>query len=495
MKTKVFLGIFHCVLLTWSCLFPHIAYAQSDTINVPSTLEVASDEDQVPEGLFTAVPALPGSANAGVIMHDSGELAIVPEAPISTQGKLGKMKKIRCTWIGNESPFEITIAGRGSKVLIRTYDNFRIALTINNLTGRVNLRLKGTANGQKVNISDIIELSQHGQFWFETITALDNFPQSVASIPFLATYDSLTTARTLSPQSIAPDSLSVQSTGSAVLQPTAAAKFAQMAWYVTKIAGITASIVTGSLAVASAVAAGGALATIGWAGLAVLGFGAAIAGIYDAVKFRSPQTPSSWADNSVMLVSGTDNLVNIGELLPKLKTKANFLRNPTFWTLINEGLNKLLEKPSHALVNGMALKIIYTWPSSQIDLDTATSFLGQTVGYACGSSTRYLAWTGDDTSSGGREEVTCLISEAAENADLPGSFTISARAGWYSPAGGSGPAYLAMFLENPRTGILYGPKTQLTISPGSQSGCASTPVGSASFTWNPQTTRINWSFN
>jgi hypothetical protein len=494
MKSKAFSGMLHCILLCWSCFAPHIVSAQSESNSYPDILAVSTAGNEAPAGLIVAVPALPGSANAAAIVHDSGEFCIIPEAPISTQGKLGKLKNLRCSWIGDDLPFEIKIAANGSKVLIRTSDNFQISLTVNKLTGLVSLRLKGAASGQKFNISDIVELSQHGAFWFETITALQGFSKSVSAIPFKASYDVLSSGISFASEDTAPlMALNSPSSGSTVLGSTAGAKFAEFAWYATKVAAIVGSIVAGSVAVSAGITAATGVA-------AVLGFGTAIAGIYEFVKFKNPQMASDGADTAVTVIGYADNYLStypdfIDDLVKALKTKSSLLKSLNLWAILNDMLNSLLEKPAHALVNGMVLKILYTWPSNQKDLDTATTFLGQTVGYSCGSSTQYLIWTGDDTSTGGREEVTCLISEAAENLDLPASFLISAKAGWYSSAGGSGPASLSMSLENPRTGILYGPRTQLTISPGSQTGCANTPVGSATFTWNPGTTRITWSFN
>jgi hypothetical protein len=88
-----------------------------------------------------------------------------------------------------------------------------------------------------------------------------------------------------------------------------------------------------------------------------------------------------------------------------------------------------------------------------------------------------MQFTGDNTSGGGSETVTI---------DLGGAFTagrftnnstmVSASAGWFTPAGGSGPAVLTVALRSKSTGELSQTLTR-TISPGTQSGCADTLVG------------------
>jgi hypothetical protein len=150
------------------------------------------------------------------------------------------------------------------------------------------------------------------------------------------------------------------------------------------------------------------------------------------------------------------------------------------------------EQERHKVARGLVLKVLYTWPASQRDLDTGTTFLGDTVGYSCGDSSTYMVWTGDDTGTGGLEQVTVLISDAASNNALPTNFDIDAKAGWYASAGGSGPASLEMYLENPMSGALYGERVSKTIAPGSQDGCATTPVGGGNFTWNPTTNELGW---
>lgn len=127
------------------------------------------------------------------------------------------------------------------------------------------------------------------------------------------------------------------------------------------------------------------------------------------------------------------------------------------------------------------LYIEYRWAQSQKDLDTSTSFLGTSVGYACGSSNAYVDYSSDNTSYGGKEFVQINLKKALDENKWSGSVVVSLAAGWYIPAQGSGPATLTIGLKNRATGKINS-TTVKTISPGSQSGCAQTPVGTVTVT-------------
>ena len=117
------------------------------------------------------------------------------------------------------------------------------------------------------------------------------------------------------------------------------------------------------------------------------------------------------------------------------------------------------------------ITVEYSWAGTgQRDLDTATTAFGYTLGFACGGEGNpYVKWiTGDNISVNGREQVDVLVDTARQDGLWTSSTNIVCKAGWYSPAGGSGPATLIVSYKN-RT------KTQ-SISPGSQNGCASTTV-------------------
>lgn len=121
------------------------------------------------------------------------------------------------------------------------------------------------------------------------------------------------------------------------------------------------------------------------------------------------------------------------------------------------------------------LAIKYDWSGTGMsDLDTKTEAFGETVGWSCGDSGTYVQWLPggdgdqDDTSENGFERVDVLVNTAKADGLWTSSYNIECYAGWYEPAGGSGSATLE---------VTYRGKTKtLGISPGEQSGCASTPV-------------------
>lgn len=118
-----------------------------------------------------------------------------------------------------------------------------------------------------------------------------------------------------------------------------------------------------------------------------------------------------------------------------------------------------------------SILITYNWennPSS--DLDTATTFLGTTVGWSCGINNAYIIWYGDNTSTSATEQVLIHFKDALNNNLWSGSTTVQLAAGWHSPAGGSGPILIK---------VKCGKEEQTKVAnPGSQSSCASgTNVG------------------
>lgn len=129
------------------------------------------------------------------------------------------------------------------------------------------------------------------------------------------------------------------------------------------------------------------------------------------------------------------------------------------------------------ILRNTELVVAYSWPNSQKDLDTGTLFLGSAVGFRHGGSV-YMNWSGDNTSTGGVERVVVDIHQSFLDSGWNGTVTITLRAGWYSPAGGSGSATVYVGLRNTETGEVRQAFSK-TIAPGSQSGAATTVVGSA----------------
>jgi len=116
------------------------------------------------------------------------------------------------------------------------------------------------------------------------------------------------------------------------------------------------------------------------------------------------------------------------------------------------------------------LTIKYDWSGTGMsDLDTQTTAFGESVGYACGNSGTYVQWIGgDNTGLNGFEQVDVLVDTARSAGLWTSSYNIQCFAGWFAPAGGSGPANLIVEYKN---------KTKnKSISPGSQNNCASTSV-------------------
>ena len=124
-----------------------------------------------------------------------------------------------------------------------------------------------------------------------------------------------------------------------------------------------------------------------------------------------------------------------------------------------------------ACCQGFQMNVNYSWAGTgQRDLDTSTRAFGGSIGYFCADYSPYLEWiTGDDTSENGSEQVDIRVDDARRDGLWSSSYNILAYAGWFEPAGGSGPAQLIVTYK--------GSTKSKSISPGSQSGCASTQVG------------------
>jgi hypothetical protein len=133
---------------------------------------------------------------------------------------------------------------------------------------------------------------------------------------------------------------------------------------------------------------------------------------------------------------------------------------------------KLLARDGHLCTTCCShdlLSIIYEWDPPSRDLDTGTTFLGSIVGWSCGNSGLYITWSSGDNTSYGPEEVIVDVIQALSDGAWVSSVEINCSAGWYSPAGGSGPARLRV--------TFHGITQEISITPGSQSSCATTPVG------------------
>lgn len=116
-----------------------------------------------------------------------------------------------------------------------------------------------------------------------------------------------------------------------------------------------------------------------------------------------------------------------------------------------------------AITNEMMLRVQYTWPLDQSDLDTSTIFLDASVGTFCSSSATYMTFSGDDTSTGGEEIVTIQLQQALADGAWSGSTKLEFRTGWYL-GNASGPATLRVLLED-KSGSVVGDVLEVAVSP------------------------------
>jgi hypothetical protein len=131
---------------------------------------------------------------------------------------------------------------------------------------------------------------------------------------------------------------------------------------------------------------------------------------------------------------------------------------------------KLLSNSGHLCTTCCSdiLTILYEWDLGVFDLDTGTTFLGGIVGWACAGGAPYIFLVSGDNTSFGPEQVNVMVREAHTDGAWSSSVEILCAAGWYTPSGGSGPARIRVTFN--------GVSSLISISPGSQTTCASTPV-------------------
>ena len=115
------------------------------------------------------------------------------------------------------------------------------------------------------------------------------------------------------------------------------------------------------------------------------------------------------------------------------------------------------------------LYVTYSWfGTGQRNLNTATKFLSATVGHACGISSQYLYWSGDNTGVDGSESASILVDKAYDDWLWTSSTNIYLYAAWNPVDGGSGPAKVT---------VKYNGVTRTKdINPVPQAGCVSSYV-------------------
>ncbi len=112
------------------------------------------------------------------------------------------------------------------------------------------------------------------------------------------------------------------------------------------------------------------------------------------------------------------------------------------------------------------LTLVCSWPATP-DLDIGVEFLGDIAGFGHsspstgGSVGPFMMWSGDDTTPGGSETVVIDLAAAWDAGAIETFADVMARADWYPPNGGTGPATLAI------TYSLPGADTTVSIYPAS----------------------------
>jgi hypothetical protein len=127
-------------------------------------------------------------------------------------------------------------------------------------------------------------------------------------------------------------------------------------------------------------------------------------------------------------------------------------------------------------IDGLVLKITYSWSADKKDLDTATTFLGTRVGNKCGSSP-YMNFTGDDIGLGGQETVNVFLGQSYKAGLWKNKTTIDMYAGWFG-ATNRGPATVSLSTyQILRNGTIVNDNNLIffDIDPGLQIGCADKP--------------------
>lgn len=117
-----------------------------------------------------------------------------------------------------------------------------------------------------------------------------------------------------------------------------------------------------------------------------------------------------------------------------------------------------------AISRNTVLVCEYTWPRSKKDLDTGTTFLGETVGYNYNFVAPYMLWTGDDQNTGGREVVVIDIDGAVAAGEALSAFSIDCLADWFGPADGFGPATLSVYFRD-KFSTRSSPRSSIQIAP------------------------------
>lgn len=190
----------------------------------------------------------------------------------------------------------------------------------------------------------------------------------------------------------------------------------------------------------------------------------------DPATFRFTDQTVTWrageAGPKAVLVKIVDDRVEDGDTGLGLKisavtgASAGSGSNTQITIIDNEGD---FTNSAIAVARNAVLVIEYSWPRNQRDLDTFTTFEkgiitpDASVGYTPASSALYApytAWSGDDTTGGGKEIVVIDLDSAISDGYIS-PFNVECLADYYIYAdgsSGSGPAKLTVYFKDKVTG-------------------------------------------
>jgi hypothetical protein len=416
----------------------------------------------------------PGSAKSQglyAVINNGGEFGVSARAT-KKKGKLKKVRDIEMNIPGVEGLSRLKAVGNGSLVKM---SSTRVKDVMNAIPSADGQSMQVFFRNKKGKvISNKAQVGIGGQFWFDTFGSIKNLEKQIKSAGAInPEYQGPTGGRTRGMSSSGYVQLDA-----ALLNPIKEIAIAHLKALVMAYDAFNQSVESLGLEDHPLLPVYGGFSTIA-------------NGIVSSLLTTDPNFFQSLSDQ---LLSIDPEVLGFSEagfatLVAKISASGSF-----DWTELVEVLRELIDIPVKKLTEDFQFVVEYTWPPDQSDLDTGTTFLGSTVGFSWASTATYMNWTGDDVTEGGSEIVAIDINGAAEAGALPSSFQITCAAGWYIPAGGSGPATLHVYLLNQRTGQRFGEVTR-EITPGAQNGAATTPVGSATFSYSPDTNVLQFAID
>lgn len=132
-------------------------------------------------------------------------------------------------------------------------------------------------------------------------------------------------------------------------------------------------------------------------------------------------------------------------------------------------------------LEGIEMKVIYSWKTGQRDLDTNTEFLLDVAGYLCfgigdGGFVKFL---GDNAAENGVERSLVFLDRARKLGFWKDTARVSFKAGWHKvrPRAGIDPVSLTVVLQESATKkVVPNTRMSVAIDPGLQNGCAEKEV-------------------